>query len=44
MFLQELLDKGLSISTIKVYLAAVSTCHVGFDGVTLGAHPLAMRF
>ncbi|XP_073320639.1 uncharacterized protein [Pagrus major] len=43
-FLQELLDKGLSFSTIKVYLAAISPCHVGFDGVTPGAHPLAMHF
>lgn len=43
-FLQELLDKGLSFSTIKVYLAAISACHIGFDGVTPGAHPLARRF
>ncbi|XP_025763152.1 uncharacterized protein LOC112846942 [Oreochromis niloticus] len=43
-FLQELLDKGLSFSTIKVYLAAISACHIGFDGVTPGAHPLAIRF
>lgn len=43
-FLQELLDRGLSFSTIKVYLAAISACHVGFDGVTPGAHPLTMRF
>ncbi|XP_063350743.2 uncharacterized protein LOC134642723 [Pelmatolapia mariae] len=43
-FLQELLDKGLSFSTIKVYLAAISACHIGFDGVTLGAHHLAIRF
>ena len=25
-------------------MAAISACHVGFDGVTPGAHPLAMRF
>lgn len=43
-FLQELLDKGLSFSTIKVYLAAISACHVGFDSMTPGAHPLVMRF
>lgn len=42
-FLPDLLDKGLS-STIKVYLAAISACHVGFDGVTPGAHPLVMHF
>ena len=43
-FLQGLLDKGLSFSTIKVYLAAISACHIGFDGVKPGAHPLAVRF
>ncbi|XP_047229391.1 uncharacterized protein LOC124872980, partial [Girardinichthys multiradiatus] len=43
-FLQDLLDKGLSFSTIKVYLAAISACHIGFKGVTPGAHPLAVRF
>jgi len=44
MFLQELLDKFLTFSTIKAYLAAISTCHDGFDGVMPGPHPLAMRF
>ena len=43
-FLQELFDQGLSFSTIKVYLSAISACHVGFDGVSPGAHPLAIRF
>ncbi|XP_053351317.1 uncharacterized protein LOC128520900 [Clarias gariepinus] len=43
-FLQKLLEKGLFFSTIKVYLAAISACHVGFDGVSPGAHPLAVRF
>ncbi|KAL6463493.1 hypothetical protein MHYP_G00278840 [Metynnis hypsauchen] len=32
----ELLDKGKASSTIKVYLAAISSCHVGFDGTTVG--------
>ena len=32
-FLQYLLEKGLAFSTIKVYAAAVSTDHVGCDGI-----------
>ena len=44
MFLQELLDQGFSFSTIKVYLAAISACHVGFDRATPGTHPLTMHF
>ncbi len=44
MLLQELLDRGLFFSEIKVYLAAISACHVGFGDVTPGAHLLAMRF
>ncbi|XP_073668878.1 uncharacterized protein [Paramisgurnus dabryanus] len=43
-FLQNLMDKGRSFSTIKVYLAAISACHVGFDGSTVGQHPLICRF
>lgn len=43
-FLQELFEQGLSFSTIKVYLAAISACHVGFEGVSPGAHPLTIRF
>ena len=39
-FLQELLYKGLAFSTVKVYLAAVSACHVGFGDMTAGQHPL----
>lgn len=41
--LQELLE-GLSFSTIKVYLAAISAYHIGIDVVTPGAHHLAMFF
>ncbi|KAL0153360.1 hypothetical protein M9458_051356 [Cirrhinus mrigala] len=33
-FLQELLDKGRAFSTVKVYLAAISACHVGIDDNT----------
>ncbi|XP_063058120.1 uncharacterized protein LOC134451544 [Engraulis encrasicolus] len=43
-FLQELFEKGLAYSTLKVYLSAISACHVGYDGVSPGAHPLANRF
>ncbi|XP_030000932.1 uncharacterized protein LOC115426842 [Sphaeramia orbicularis] len=43
-FLQELLDKGRAFSTIKVYLAAISACHVGFGEKSAGQHPLVCRF
>ncbi|KAI7790836.1 hypothetical protein IRJ41_002448 [Triplophysa rosa] len=43
-FLQDLIDKGRSFSTIKVYLAAIAACHVGFDGTSVGQHPLLRRF
>ncbi|XP_066533946.1 uncharacterized protein [Hoplias malabaricus] len=43
-FLQELFERGLSFSTIKVYLAAISACHEGFGGLSPGAHPLTTRF
>lgn len=43
-FLQGLLDKGLAFSTIKVYLAAISACHVGFGDKTAGQHPLICQF
>lgn len=39
-FLQELLDNWKAVSTIKVYLAAISACHVGFGDVTVGQHPI----
>ncbi len=38
------LDKGRAFSTIKVYLAAISACHVGIDRNTIGQHPLVCRF
>lgn len=31
-------------STNKIYLAAISACHVGFGGVPIGQHPLIKRF
>nr|XP_055071026.1 uncharacterized protein LOC129451681 [Misgurnus anguillicaudatus] len=43
-FLQELLEKGRAFSTIKVYLSAISACHMGFNSGTIGQHPLVCRF
>ena len=43
-FLQELLDKGKAFSTVKVYLAAIAACYVGFNGKAVGQHPLVSRF
>ena len=43
-FLQSLMDKGRAFSTIKVYLAAISACHIGFGNKTVGEHPLICRF
>ncbi|MBN3304948.1 CBLN4 protein, partial [Amia calva] len=43
-FLQELLDQGKSPSTLKVYLAAISACHVRIDGKPPGSHFLAVQF
>ncbi|KAI2662102.1 Gag-Pol polyprotein [Labeo rohita] len=43
-FLQSLLNNGRAFSTIKVYLAAISACHVGFEGVSVGRHSLIGRF
>ncbi|XP_029975893.1 uncharacterized protein LOC115409064 [Salarias fasciatus] len=43
-FLQDLIDKRKAFSTIKVYLAAIAACHVGFGGKTVSQHPLVCRF
>ncbi|XP_033932401.2 uncharacterized protein [Pseudochaenichthys georgianus] len=43
-FLQLLLDRNLAFSTIKVYAAAISSCHVGFGAGTVFSHPLTKRF
>ena len=43
-FLQGLLEKGKAFTTIKVYLAAISACHVGFGDKPAGQHPLVCRF
>lgn len=39
-FVQELLDKGLAFSTVKVYLATILACHIGFNDNTAGQQPL----
>ncbi len=43
-FLQDLIDQGKAFLTIKVYLAAITACHIGFDNKTVGQHPLVCRF
>ena len=43
-FLQDLIDKGRAFSTVKVYLAAISACHIGFEGTSVGQHPIVARF
>lgn len=42
--LQTLLDQGKAVSTVKVYLAAISACYGGFNGKTVEQHPLVCRF
>jgi len=32
-----LMEKGRSFSTMKVYLAAILVCHVGFEVSTVGS-------
>ena len=43
-FLQDLLDRGRAFSTVKVYLAAISACHIGFGDKPVGQHPLVRQF
>ncbi|XDV41692.1 hypothetical protein PO909_010510 [Leuciscus waleckii] len=43
-FLQDLMERGRSFSTIKVYLTAISACHVGFEDSTVRQHPLTRSF
>jgi len=43
-FLQERFSTGLSHSTLKMYVAALSAYHVPLSGVSLGRHPLVSRF
>ncbi|KAJ8002218.1 hypothetical protein DPEC_G00177610 [Dallia pectoralis] len=43
-FLQYLLDKRRSASTIQGYAAAISACHEGFGNKTVFSHSLVKRF
>ncbi len=43
-FLQSLLKNGRAFSTIKIYLAAISVCHFGFEGVSVGRQTLTCHF
>ncbi len=43
-FLQELLEKGRSPSTLKVYVAAIADSHAPIDGQSLGRNNLVVRF
>ena len=43
-FLQEGLERRLSPSTLKVYLAAILAHHDPVDGKSLGKHDLIIRF
>ena len=36
-FLQDLLDKSRAFATVKVYLAAISACHICFGDKTAGS-------
>ncbi|KAI2660289.1 ATP synthase subunit alpha [Labeo rohita] len=43
-FLQEKLERRLSPSTLKVYVAAIAAYHDAVDGTCLGKHQLIVRF
>ena len=43
-YLQLLVDSWLAYSTIKVYTAAISSCHEGFGGRSAFSQPLMARF
>ena len=43
-FLQEKSDNDLSFSTVRVYLAAISACHLGFNDKIASKHPLVSQF
>ena len=42
-FLQDLIDEKSAFFTVKVYLAAILACHVGFDEKQAGQLPLVCR-
>lgn len=43
-FLQQGLERHLSASTLKVYVAAIAANHDTVDGRTLGKHDLILKF
>ncbi|KAL0187569.1 hypothetical protein M9458_014668, partial [Cirrhinus mrigala] len=43
-FLQEKLERRLSPSTLKVYVAAIAAYHDAVDGAYIGKHQLVVRF
>ena len=43
-YLQLMVDKGLAHATVKVYAAAISSCHAGFGGRPVFSQPLMKRF
>ncbi|KAI2655793.1 ORF V: Enzymatic polyprotein [Labeo rohita] len=43
-FLQEKLERRLSPSTLKVYVAAIAAYHDAVDGESIGKHHLVVRF
>ncbi len=43
-FMQDGLERRLSPSTLKVYVAAIAAHHVAVDGKSLGKHDLVIRF
>ena len=43
-FLHLLVDRGLAHSTVKVYAAAISSCHEGFNGRSAFSHQLMLWF
>ena len=44
LYLQSLFEKGLSADTVKVYLAAISACHIQLPEGSVGRHPLVSKF
>ncbi|KAI2664111.1 3-methylorcinaldehyde synthase [Labeo rohita] len=43
-FLQQRMDGGSMLSTLKVYVAAISAFHATVDGHSVGKHDLITRF
>ncbi len=43
-FLQERFTAGLALSTLKVYVVAISAYHIPLGGMSLGKDPLVSRF